>query len=81
MDKHGRLVSITGAVDENKEKEAQALYGVELALKMREWSHALKCVEKLIAIESLNSILNSEAKQLQSEIEQEKEKEILEEIT
>jgi len=81
MIKEARLSAIMMAVKENEEKKAQALYGAELSLRTGEWAHLISCASKLIAVDAQNIILNNEALQLQKEIEEEREKEILEGIT
>lgn len=72
MDKESRLSAITLAINENIEKEAQALYGAEMSIKTREYAHLKLCAEKLIAAQAENIILSNEAKELQLEIEQER---------
>ncbi len=69
MDKTARLSAIMIAINETKEKEEQALYGAELALKTRNYSHLQTCVVKLLAAETQTDALANEAKALQEDIE------------
>lgn len=80
MDKSARLSAIMSAVNENTEKSEQAKYGAKMGLETREYSHVIKCCEKLIAIDAQNIILRNEANTLQLEITNEREKEALEAI-
>ena len=77
MDKESRLSTILKQVNENQEIYNQSIYGIELALKTREWFHIKKCCDKLIAVECENIKLSNEAKQLQIEIENERMEELL----
>lgn len=77
MDKQARLNSIMQSINENSQKEAQALYGAELSLKTKEYEHLKLCVDKLIAIRLLNEDLSIEAKSLQESIEEESKEVIL----
>ena len=71
MDKQARLASIMQSINELKQKEESALYGAELSIKSREWSHLKDCADKLIAIELLREDLSIEARSLQESIEEE----------
>ena len=64
-----RLSSIRKSIFELCEKEEQALYGADLALKTKEYSHLQTCVTKLLAVEDQRKILFNEAKSLEEDIE------------
>lgn len=72
MDRELRLSTIIRAVKENNEVIEQSEYGVKLALGNKEYQHAKKCIDKILACESVNVSLNDEIRQLQDEIEAEK---------
>ena len=64
-----RLSSIRKSILELCEKEDQAIYGAELSLKSKEYSHLKVCVNKLLAIEDQRNILFNESKALEEDIE------------
>lgn len=64
-----RLSSIRKSILELCEKEDQAIYGAELSLKSKEYSHLKVCVNKLLAVENQREILFNEAKSLEEDIE------------
>ena len=77
MDKTARLSAILTATKELVEKEEQAIYGANLALNTREWSHVLTCAKALVAVQEQRLVLNAEANQLQQQIEDESREVIL----
>ncbi len=77
MDKQARLSAIMMAINEFKQKEEQAAFGADLALKVREYEHLNVCARKLLAAENELNILAAEAKSLQEAIEDESKETIL----
>jgi hypothetical protein len=69
MDRQARLSAIMMSINEYKKKEDQAIYGVELSLKTREYGHLHKCAVKLLAIEEEIFKLSAESKSLQEDID------------
>lgn len=81
MDTKLRLSAIKQSVKEYAESKDRMVFGAELALNTSEWQTLRTCAEKLIAIENMFAVLNTEANQLQELIRVEGEKEILEAIS
>lgn len=77
MDKQARLMQIMTSIKEYAEAEDQGRYGVELALKTREYWHMAKCAQKLSDIQLKVEDLNIEAKSIQEAIELEAREELL----
>ena len=77
LDKQARLAAIMQSINEYVQKGEQALYGAELSLKTKEWTHLKRCAELLILAEEEIRALGHDARSLQEEIEKESQEVIL----
>jgi propanediol dehydratase small subunit len=72
MDKQARIGTIRAEFKDLDEKEAQALYSLDLRIQKKEWELAKIWIDKVLSIDLLREDLRIEIEALQEAIDEEK---------